>query len=66
MLDGFGVSEDSWRDALEKHPGFAISESPTYVARGVTDVDGSKPDCWGYIAAHGIKEQSGEGIDAFR
>jgi NAD(P)-dependent dehydrogenase (short-subunit alcohol dehydrogenase family) len=94
MLDGFGVTEDSWRDALEEHPGFAISESPTYVARGVaalaaagdaerwsgqvvtarqladaydvTDVDGSKPDCWGYIAAYGIQEQSGEGIDAFR
>ena len=34
MLDNFGVSEASWRDALAKTPGFAISESPTYVGRG--------------------------------
>jgi NAD(P)-dependent dehydrogenase (short-subunit alcohol dehydrogenase family) len=35
MLEGFGVTEATWRDALAKVPGFAISESPTYVARGV-------------------------------
>ena len=35
MLDNFGVTEHNWRDAVEKRPGFAISESPTYVARGV-------------------------------
>jgi NAD(P)-dependent dehydrogenase (short-subunit alcohol dehydrogenase family) len=35
MLDLFGVTEENWRDALAKTPGFAISESPTYVARGV-------------------------------
>jgi NAD(P)-dependent dehydrogenase (short-subunit alcohol dehydrogenase family) len=94
MLDGFGVTEETWRDALERVPGFAISESPTYVARGlaalagdqdhrrfagrvltsrelsdaygVTDADGSRPDCWGYIARHGISEQSGDGVDEFR
>jgi NAD(P)-dependent dehydrogenase (short-subunit alcohol dehydrogenase family) len=94
MLDHFGVTEEAWRDALEKVPGFAISESPTYVARGLaalagdpdphrfsgrvltsydladeydlTDVDGSRPDCWGYIARHGIDEQSGKGVEEFR
>jgi NAD(P)-dependent dehydrogenase (short-subunit alcohol dehydrogenase family) len=35
MLDIFGVTEENWRDALAKTPGFAISESPTYVGRGV-------------------------------
>jgi NAD(P)-dependent dehydrogenase (short-subunit alcohol dehydrogenase family) len=35
MLEGFGVTEANWRDALAKVPGFAISESPAYVARGV-------------------------------
>ena len=35
MLDNFGVTEENWRDALAKTPGFAISESPTYVGRGV-------------------------------
>ena len=28
MLEGFGVSEDSWRDATERIPHFAIAESP--------------------------------------
>jgi NAD(P)-dependent dehydrogenase (short-subunit alcohol dehydrogenase family) len=94
MLDHFGVTEETWRDALRKTPGFAISESPTYVARGVaalaadpdpsrfagriltarnlsdeygvTDVDGSRPDCWGYIDRYGIDEQSGRGVEEFR
>jgi NAD(P)-dependent dehydrogenase (short-subunit alcohol dehydrogenase family) len=94
MLDVFGVREENWRDALGKTPGFAISESPTYVARGlaalaqdpdvaqfagqvltsrqladrygVTDTDGSRPDCWGYIAAYGMEEQSGKNVDRFR
>src|SRR4051794_33632572 len=94
MLENFGVTEETWRDALERAPGFAISESPTYVGRGVvalaadpgharfaghvitsrhlaevygvTDVDGSRPDCWGYIAAHGISEQSGVGVEDYR
>lgn len=94
MLDGFGVGEANWRAALDKVPGFAISESPTYVARGVaalaggstpeqwsgqivtarqladayevTDTDGSRPDCWGYIERHGIDHQSGDGIEDYR
>jgi NAD(P)-dependent dehydrogenase (short-subunit alcohol dehydrogenase family) len=35
MLDAYGVSEASWRDATAKSPHFCISESPVYVARGV-------------------------------
>ena len=94
MLDGFGVTEATWRDALAKVPGFAISESPTYVARGVaalaqdpeaaqfagqvltarqladrygvTDIDGSRPDGWGYIAAYGMDEQTGRDAERFR
>lgn len=77
MLENFGVTERNWRDALAKEPHFCISESPTYVARGivalaadpdvkrfagqtlssaqlartygVTDIDGSQPDCWRYV-----------------
>jgi NAD(P)-dependent dehydrogenase (short-subunit alcohol dehydrogenase family) len=94
MLENFGVTEASWRDACVTTPGFAISESPAYVARGVaalatagdaerwagtivssrqladtygvTDTDGSKPDCWGYLAAYGWEREDGEGIDRFR
>jgi NAD(P)-dependent dehydrogenase (short-subunit alcohol dehydrogenase family) len=94
MLENFGVSEANWRDALKDRPGFGISESPVYVARGVaalagdddadrwegtiisarqladaygiTDADGSRPDCWGYIAAYGWEQEDGRDIDRFR
>jgi NAD(P)-dependent dehydrogenase (short-subunit alcohol dehydrogenase family) len=35
MLDHFGVTEATWRDATEREPHFCISESPTFVARAV-------------------------------
>jgi NAD(P)-dependent dehydrogenase (short-subunit alcohol dehydrogenase family) len=94
MLQNFGVTEANWRDAVKERPGFGISESPTYVARGVaalagaadaerwagtiisarqladaygfTDTDGSRPDCWGYIATYGWEQEDGLGIDEFR
>jgi NAD(P)-dependent dehydrogenase (short-subunit alcohol dehydrogenase family) len=94
MLENFGVTEANWRDACRERPGFAISESPTYVARGVaalavtgdagrwagtivsargladaygvTDTDGSRPDCWGYHAAYGWEPEDHGGIDEFR
>lgn len=78
MLENFGVTEQNWRDALAHEPHFCISETPTYVARGivalaadpvgrrqytgqvlssadlarrygVTDLDGTQPDCWRYV-----------------
>jgi NAD(P)-dependent dehydrogenase (short-subunit alcohol dehydrogenase family) len=94
MLHNFGVTEETWRDALAERPGFAISESPAYVGRGVaalardadprryagrsltsydlaeeygiTDTDGSRPNCWGYIDRYGLDEQSGRGVEEFR
>lgn len=94
MLHSFGVSEENWRDACQNTPSFAISESPTYVARGiaalamdpqvsrfaghiltsreladrygVTDLDGSRPDCWGLMATHGWDVDNLEWIEAFR
>jgi hypothetical protein len=35
MLEAFGVTESNWRDAINRVPGFAISESPAFVGRGV-------------------------------
>ncbi|MFF8605060.1 SDR family oxidoreductase [Streptomyces sp. NPDC015346] len=35
MLDHFGVTEANWRDATEKLPDFAVSESPVYIGRAV-------------------------------
>jgi len=94
MLDGFGITEDTWVEFCRKEPSFGISESPTYVARGVsglaadedrrrfagqvvtarqladvydiTDVDGSRPDCWGLIADHGWSEENPEVIKKYR
>ena len=94
MLANFGVTETTWREACVRTPGFAISESPAYVARGVaalaragdadrwagtiissrqlsdaygvTDTDGSRPDCWGYLAAYGWDRDDGAGIETFR
>ena len=94
MLENFGVTEDTWREACVETPGFAISESPAYVGRGVaalaraadadrwagmivsarqladaygvTDTDGSRPDCWGYLAEYGWERDDGEGVDRFR
>ena len=93
-LEIFGVSEDNWRDALAKDEGFGISESPTYIARGVaalasdkdasrfagtvltsfdlaetygvTDIDGSRPNCWGLFDDHGWGPNSAEVIARYR
>lgn len=35
MLDAFGVTEETWRDALRFQPHFAISETPRFVGRAV-------------------------------
>ena len=94
MLDNFGVTEETWADATERVPGFAISETPTYVARGIaalaadphptgiagrvltardlsdryatTDVDGSRPDAWGYIRDHGFGDKRTDLIPDYR
>ena len=35
MLDGFGVTEENWRDAIKQDSYFAESETPCYMGRGV-------------------------------
>ncbi|MFI9326795.1 SDR family oxidoreductase [Kitasatospora sp. NPDC052868] len=35
MLEHFGVTEETWREALAEQPDFGISESPAYVGRAV-------------------------------
>ena len=35
MLDEYGVTEQDWRDALNREPHFCVSESPTYVGRAI-------------------------------
>ena len=47
MLEIFGVAEDNWRDALDREPHFAISESPTFVGRAVAAL-AADPDVMGF------------------
>jgi NAD(P)-dependent dehydrogenase (short-subunit alcohol dehydrogenase family) len=35
MLDAYGVTEATWREAAKRQPHFAISESPAFVGRAV-------------------------------
>ena len=35
MLETYGVTEERWRDALERQPHFGISETPLYTGRAV-------------------------------
>jgi NAD(P)-dependent dehydrogenase (short-subunit alcohol dehydrogenase family) len=90
MLEDFGVTEDTWRDAVARVPHFCISESPSYVARGVaalaaddglarhagevltsyglatayglTDTDGTRPNCWAYVVE--VEDQGKPASDA--
>jgi NAD(P)-dependent dehydrogenase (short-subunit alcohol dehydrogenase family) len=43
MLDYFGVTEQNWRDGAAKAPHFILSETPTYLGRGVAALAGD-PD----------------------
>jgi NAD(P)-dependent dehydrogenase (short-subunit alcohol dehydrogenase family) len=38
MLDGFGVTEENWRDAILGCPGFEHSETPFYIGRAVASL----------------------------
>jgi hypothetical protein len=35
MLDHFGVTEETWRDAIDADPFFAESETPHFIGRAV-------------------------------
>lgn len=35
MLERFGVTEANWRDAVKKHPDYAVSETPLFAGRAV-------------------------------
>ncbi|KOV96853.1 short-chain dehydrogenase [Streptomyces sp. NRRL B-1140] len=75
MLDGFGVREENWRDALKSVPHFAISESPRYVGRAVAalaadpDVarwNGQSLSSGGLAQAYGFTDLDGSRPDAWR
>ncbi|GAA0660106.1 SDR family oxidoreductase [Streptomyces thermocarboxydovorans] len=75
MLEEFGVHEGNWRDALERVPHFAISETPRYVGRAVAalaadpDVsrhNGASLSSGGLAREYGFTDLDGSRPDAWR
>ncbi|KRD19360.1 SDR family oxidoreductase [Streptomyces sp. Root264] len=75
MLDQFGVREDNWRDALDRVPHFAISETPRYVGRAVAALaadphvarrNGQSLSSGGLAPEYGFTDLDGSRPDAWR
>ncbi|MET7700099.1 SDR family oxidoreductase [Streptomyces sp. NPDC005485] len=75
MLDQFGVTEENWRDALQRVPHFCISETPSYVGRAVAALAGDPEVArWngaslssGQLAGtYGFTDRDGSRPDAWR
>ncbi|MDL2080550.1 SDR family oxidoreductase [Streptomyces sp. GXMU-J15] len=75
MLDHFGVREENWRDALDKVPHFAISETPRYVGRAVATLaadpevarfNGASLSSGGLAQEYGFTDLDGSRPDAWR
>jgi NAD(P)-dependent dehydrogenase (short-subunit alcohol dehydrogenase family) len=75
MLAHFGVTEDTWRDAIAREPDFAIAESPYYLARGVAALaaDPDRASRWNgrsassadLARAYGVRDLDGSRPDAW-
>lgn len=72
MLDTFGVTEDNWRDACEKVPSFAGSETPAFVGRAiaalaadprVNEKAGRVWSSWGLAKEYGFTDVDGSRPD---
>ncbi|RDD87768.1 SDR family oxidoreductase [Streptomyces parvulus] len=75
MLDHFGVGEENWRDALDRVPHFAISETPRYVGRAVAALaadpevarfNGRSLSSGGLAREYGFTDLDGSRPDAWR
>ncbi|MGQ4389544.1 SDR family oxidoreductase [Streptomyces sp. SAS_270] len=75
MLEQFGVTEENWRDALQRVPHFCISETPSYVGRAVAALAGDPEVArWngaslssGQLAGtYGFTDRDGSRPDAWR
>ncbi|GAA4050949.1 SDR family oxidoreductase [Nonomuraea soli] len=75
MLDHFGVTEPTWRDAIAREPHFAISETPRYVGRAVAALaadperarwNGRSLSSGGLAKEYGFTDLDGSRPDAWR
>ena len=75
MLETYGVTEERWRDALERQPHFGISETPLYTGRAVAALaadpdrarwNGSSLSSGGLAQVYGFSDVDGSRPDAWR
>ena len=75
MLEVFGVTEERWRDALDKEPHFAISETPRFVGRAVVALaadpdrarwNGRSTSSGALAAEYGFTDLDGSRPDSWR
>ncbi|MER7200467.1 short-chain dehydrogenase [Streptomyces sp. CB01635] len=75
MLGHYGVTEDNWRDALERTPHFGISETPFYVGRAVAALaadpevarwNGQSTSSGALAQVYGFTDVDGSRPDAWR
>ncbi|MFS0695717.1 SDR family oxidoreductase [Streptomyces nitrosporeus] len=75
MLDHYGVTEENWRDALEREPHFGISETPYYVGRAVAALaadpqvnrwNGASLSSGRLARVYGFTDRDGSSPDAWR
>ena len=75
MLDAFGVTEQTWRDALDRQPHFVISESPRFVGRAVAALaadperqrhNGQSLSSGGLAQTYGFDDLDGSRPDCWR
>ena len=72
VLDHFGVTEDNWREAIEKDEYFAESETPCYVGRAIAALAGDPSvaaksgglfSSWGLAKEYGFTDLDGRRPD---
>ncbi|GGS78084.1 SDR family oxidoreductase [Streptomyces cinerochromogenes] len=75
MLEAFGVREENWRDALEREPHFAVSETPRFTGRAVAALaadpevsrfNGQSLSSGGLARVYGFTDLDGSRPDAWR
>jgi NAD(P)-dependent dehydrogenase (short-subunit alcohol dehydrogenase family) len=75
MLDHFGITEETWRDACAREPHFAISETPRFVGRAVAALaadperdrwQGASLSSGGLAKEYGFTDLDGSAPDCWR
>ncbi|MGI5291185.1 SDR family oxidoreductase [Nonomuraea polychroma] len=75
MLDNFGVTEDTWREAKVPHKSWLVSETPAYVGRGIAAIaadpdkqrwSGTSVDSGQLAEAYGLTDVDGSRPQVWR